>query len=140
MFIGGAVFIWEYDTQKEKCNFWKMKKVWQPATLVSLKIQEHVLSFWKPPIKICLEPDCQVGSRILKVCQVMLKIWGLLNKLLYASDLKWAPLYIQFWSVTIVICFYFSQLSLLTWNWLKNTRGLITKDKIIISLALHKKI
>ena len=43
----------------KKCNFWKMKKVWQSTTLVSLEIQGHVLPFWKPPIKICLEPDCQ---------------------------------------------------------------------------------
>ena len=60
-----------------------MKKGWQPATLVSLEIQEHVLPFWKPQIKFCLEPDCQAGSKILKVLQVMLKSWGLLNKLLY---------------------------------------------------------
>ena len=53
VFIGGAVFIWQYDTWKEKCNFWKMKKVWQSATLVSLEIQGHVLPFQKPPIKIC---------------------------------------------------------------------------------------
>ena len=51
--IGGAVFMWQYDVWKEKCNFWKMKKVWQSATLVSLEIQEHVLPFQKPPIKIC---------------------------------------------------------------------------------------
>ena len=71
-----------------------MKKVWQPAILVSLEIQGHVLPFWKSPIKICFNPDCQVGSSILKVHQAMLKSWGLLNKVLYASDLKWAPLYI----------------------------------------------
>ena len=36
-----------------------MKKAWQPVTLVSLDVQEHDLPFWKPPIEICLKPDCQ---------------------------------------------------------------------------------
>ena len=71
----------------------KNEKVWQPVTLQPLEAQGHVLHFWKPPINICLEPDCQGGCSVLKVCQVMLKSWGLLNKLLHTSDLKWAPLY-----------------------------------------------
>ena len=53
-----------------------MKKVWQLVTLVSFEVQEHILPFWKPPIKICLEPDCQVGSSVLKVRQTLLKDWG----------------------------------------------------------------
>ena len=73
-----------------------MKKVWQPVTLVSLEIRGHILPFWKPPIKIYLEPDCQGGRSILKVRQAMLKSLGLLNKLLYASDLLWAPLYMTY--------------------------------------------
>ena len=36
----------------------------------------RTFSFWKPPIKICLEPDCQVGSSVLKVRQTLLKDWG----------------------------------------------------------------
>ena len=71
-------------------------KIWQPVTLQPLEAQGHVLHFWKPPINICLEPDCQGGCSVLKVCQVTLKSWGLLNKLLYASDLKWAPMYHKF--------------------------------------------
>ena len=81
-----------------------MKKVWQPATLMSLEIQEHVLPLWKPPIKICLEPACQVDSSILKVRQVMLNSWGLLDKLLYASDLLCTQLYKNFLIILLNFC------------------------------------
>ena len=56
-----------------KCFDSGQLQIWLPATLVSLEIQGHVLPFRKPPIKICMEPACQVGSSILKVRQAILK-------------------------------------------------------------------
>ena len=67
--------------------FFQALKLWQPVTLQPLEAQGHVLHFWKSPIYICLNPDCQGDCSVLNVFQVMLKSWGLLNKLLYASDL-----------------------------------------------------
>ena len=64
-------------------------------TLSGYRAQGHVLHFRKPPINICLKPVCQGGCSVLRVCQVMLRSWGLPNKLLYASDLLWAQLYIS---------------------------------------------
>ena len=43
------------DRWKEICNFWKMKKVWQPATLQPLEAHEQVVPFWNPPISKCLD-------------------------------------------------------------------------------------
>ena len=38
------------------CNFWKMKKVWQPATLQPLEAHGQLVPFWKPPVSHCLQP------------------------------------------------------------------------------------
>ena len=47
VFIGGSVFTWQYDVWKEKCNFWKLKKVWQPAILQPLEAHGlYVLCLW----------------------------------------------------------------------------------------------
>ena len=73
--------------------FFEILKLWQPVTLLPLEAQGHILHFWKPPIYICLEPDCQGDCSVLKVCQVMLKSLGLLSKLLYVSDFLCTPLH-----------------------------------------------
>ena len=93
--------ILSYENSATYEHFWffQVLKLWQPVTLQPLEAQGHVLHIWKPPINICLEPDCQGGCSVLKVCLVMLKSWGLLNKLLYASDLLCTPLYIHLWKV-----------------------------------------
>ena len=85
---------YENSVTYEHFWFFQVLKLWQPVTLLPLEAQGYVLHFWKPTIYICLEPECQGDCRVLKVCQVMLKSWGLLNKLLYASDLLCTPLYI----------------------------------------------
>ena len=40
----------------KKNNFWKMKKVWQPATFQPLEALGQVVPFWKLPISHCLDP------------------------------------------------------------------------------------
>ena len=92
LFMYHIVIAYENTATYEHFWFFQVLKLWQPVTLQPLEAQGHVLPFWKPPIKICLEPACQVGSSILKVRQAMLKSWGLLNKQLYASDLLCTPL------------------------------------------------
>ena len=93
--------ILSYENSSTYEHFWffQVIKLWQLVTLQLFEAQVHVLHFWKPPIYICLEPDCQGDCSVLKVCQFMLKSWGLLNKLPYASDLLCTPLYYKLYVV-----------------------------------------
>ena len=104
IFFLHIILSYENSTNYEHFWFFQVVQLWQSVTLQPLEAQGHVLHFWIPPIYICLEPDCQGDCSVIKVCQVMLKSWGLLNKLLYASDLNWAPLYFldtQIYSLSI---------------------------------------
>ena len=66
VFIGGAVFIRQYEILKEKCKFWKIKKVWQPATVQPFEEHGQVVPFWKPPISHCMEPGGHGGGRTFR--------------------------------------------------------------------------
>ena len=70
-------------------------KLWHLVTLIPLEAQDCFLPFCKSPINISWDPNCQGCGGTLNVCQAMLINGILLKKLLYASDLKWTPLYIE---------------------------------------------
>ena len=50
-----------------------------------IEVQGHVLPFWKPPINISLDLDCQGYSSSFSVKKAMLKNGVSFNKSLYAS-------------------------------------------------------
>ena len=54
------------------------------VTLMPLKVQDRVLPFWKPPINISLDLDCQGYSSSFSVKKAMLKNGFLHDKSLYA--------------------------------------------------------